>query len=892
MTSASSRPPRQPNRPFGDPADELRIKDAALAIAPNGVAVIDLEGRLAFVNPALLRLCGRSREELTGSLVADLIDDFSAPTREAAGPDGVVVREHGLRRKDGVAIPVQITAALVSNHDREPVGVVASFVDLSAARRSEEAQGTSDTATAEWVEAITLAGQRRYEEELRAKEAALAASIDAIAIAADLSGRKRAEEELRIKEAAIALAPNGIAVVDLEGRFSYVNEAFAKLFGYGRDELVGRSAIDLIGQNAAMAMQVVLREGRWEGEETLLRRDGVAIPVHVTATAVPDQLGNPVALMASVVDLSPTKHAERELRLKDAAMAIAASGIAMADLEGKFTYVNDAFVKLTGFERAELVGRPVTSWFGERTAPIMEAVQRDGHLISEESLQRKDGMIIPVHVTASVVPDENGRPVALMGSFVDLSPVKRAEEELRLKDAAMEASLSAVVIGGMDGRIRYVNDAYVRLSGYERQELEGQLSMALFPEGQPIVDSVVREGFFVGQVDHRCKDGSIAHVQLLVSLVRDQSGAPVASISTMADITALKRTEQKLRLRDAAMAASLSAIIIGSLDGRIQYVNDAYVRLFGYEREEVIGRQVVDLFPEGRAAVEALERDGSFVGELAHRCKDGRIAHVQISVNVVRDANEVPVASVATMADITALRQAEQALARRTADLERSNRELEQFAYIASHDLQEPLRMVSSYTQLLAKRYHGRLDSEADDFIDYAVGGANRMQRLISDLLSYSRVGTQGKAPTLVDVRVVLEQALSNLAAAIEENQATVTHGRLPVVNADETQLVQVFQNLIGNALKFRSSTVPHVQVHVERTQTDWLFSVQDNGVGIAREFHHRLFQIFQRLHGKQVPGTGIGLALCKRIVERHGGTIWIVSEAGQGATFRFTLPA
>jgi light-regulated signal transduction histidine kinase (bacteriophytochrome) len=300
---------------------------------------------------------------------------------------------------------------------------------------------------------------------------------------------------------------------------------------------------------------------------------------------------------------------------------------------------------------------------------------------------------------------------------------------------------------------------------------------------------------------------------------------------------------------------------------------------------------VLDLFPEGRDMFEAVQREGSHVGELLHRCRDGKTVHAQMSVNVVRDATGAPVASVATMADITALRRAEQDLGRRTQELERSNRELEQFAYVASHDLQEPLRMVSSYTQLLAKRYHDRLDSDANEFIAYAVGGANRMQRLINDLLAYSRVNTQGRVPKPVDSHVALGHALANLAAAIEEHQAMVSNDDLPVVNADETQLVQVFQNLIGNALKFRSNETPRVHISAERRPGEWLFSVRDNGIGIAPEFHPRLFQIFQRLHGKDVPGTGIGLAQCKRIVERHGGIIWVESEEGQGATFRFTLP-
>jgi signal transduction histidine kinase len=232
------------------------------------------------------------------------------------------------------------------------------------------------------------------------------------------------------------------------------------------------------------------------------------------------------------------------------------------------------------------------------------------------------------------------------------------------------------------------------------------------------------------------------------------------------------------------------------------------------------------------------------------------------------------------------------ALEESIAELARSNADLQQFAYVASHDLKEPLRMVASYTQLLARRYKGKLDSDADEFIRYAVDGANRMQWLINDLLAYSRVTVQDKVFEEVDCNSVLEEVLSDLRVAVEESRAVVTRDPLPTVMADRVQLGQLFQNLIGNAIKFHGKEPPQVHVSAERRPTEWLFLVRDNGVGLDPEYAERIFVIFQRLHNREeYPGTGIGLAICKKIVERHGGRIWVVSQTGQGATFHFTLP-
>ena len=237
--------------------------------------------------------------------------------------------------------------------------------------------------------------------------------------------------------------------------------------------------------------------------------------------------------------------------------------------------------------------------------------------------------------------------------------------------------------------------------------------------------------------------------------------------------------------------------------------------------------------------------------------------------------------------------QVEEDLARKVDELARSNADLEQFAYVASHDLQEPLRMVTAYTQLLGERYRGKLDENADKFIGYATEGAQRMQVLIQDLLAFSRVGRNGPASKSVDCNAVLQEVVQTLASAVQESGATVSYAELPAVWADRTQMAQLFQNLIGNAIKFRGEKPPVVAVQAEKAGQQWRFSVSDNGIGIAPEHAENIFVVFQRLHARtEYPGNGIGLAICKKIVEQCGGKIWMESQPGRGSTFKFTLPA
>jgi len=339
------------------------------------------------------------------------------------------------------------------------------------------------------------------------------------------------------------------------------------------------------------------------------------------------------------------------------------------------------------------------------------------------------------------------------------------------------------------------------------------------------------------------------------------------------------------------------AILLFDLEGQFLDMNRKAIELLGYTKDELTSMTVWDLILPSEQSDSHMKLkkllDGNRIPvfERTLVAKDGSFIPVENSAFVVRDEHGEVKFIQSILRDIRKRKEAERRVQQTLEEVERSNRELEQFAYVASHDLQEPLRMVASFTQLLEKRYADQLDDTAREYIAFAVDGANRMQNLINALLMYSRVGTRGNPFAPTDCSEVLAQAVINVKSQVDETQALITNDTLPTVTADADQLVQLFQNLISNAIKFRKDTVPRIHISAECTEDEVTFSVSDNGIGIDPAYLDKIFVIFQRLDGHAFPGTGIGLSVCKKIVERHGGRIWVESEPGNGSTFYFTLP-
>jgi PAS domain S-box-containing protein len=498
---------------------------------------------------------------------------------------------------------------------------------------------------------------------------------------------------------------------------------------------------------------------------------------------------------------------------------------------------------------------------------------------------------------------------------------KRTEEKLRGSEAKFRSIFNKSPVGieiyDSAGMLQNANQASLDIFGIS--DIEEVKGFDLFKD--PNITSEIKERLYKGetvryestfdfekvkeyQLYKTIKSGS-SYLDLLITPLKVEGEKNLGGyLVQVQDISERKRNEEAIQKSNERFELAVRGTSDGIWDWDIKtnanYLSPRFCELLGYKSDELVNEFNVWkslLHPEDHDRVvdlirQHIEEHIPYDVEYRLRTKNGEYRWYHARGQAIWDETGNPFRMAGSISDITERKRTEERLSQAMKELARSNAELEQFAYITSHDLQEPLRMVSSFVQLLAKRYKGRLDQDADDFINYAVDGVNRMHNLITDLLAYSRVGTRGEEFKPVSSEVALDGALSNLQMSIEQSGAVVTRDPLPVVMGDNSQLVQLFQNLISNAIKFCVDRAPRIHVSADQQGDEWVFSVRDNGIGIALEYFGRILLIFQRLHDrKQYPGTGIGLAICKKVVERHGGRIWVESELGVGSTFYFTIP-
>ena len=466
-------------------------------------------------------------------------------------------------------------------------------------------------------------------------------------------------------------------------------------------------------------------------------------------------------------------------------------------------------------------------------------------------------------------------------------------------DRFFELTADLVCVAGEDGRLVMASPSWEQVLGYSVAEItSGPFIDFVHPDDRE--RTMAEFGSELGgrqaysfQNRYRTADGGYRWLEW--NSMPDAASARIYAVAR--DVTQRKRAEEDLARLAAIVESSADGILAVDAGGRITEWNAGAEALFGYTAAEAIGQDLALTAPDDERS-EQLQRwseaaaGRSQIYETFRQRKDGSRFRALLSLSPVAGREGVQLGVSTIVRDVTEAYEARQRLERSSKELARSNAELEQFAYVASHDLQEPLRMVTGFMGLLQKQYGNTLGDEADEYIGFAVDGARRMQGLIDDLLTYSRVGSRGRNPESVDLGDIAGSVAQNLRPLLEETGATIRQGELPTVPADRLQMIQLYQNLVGNGMKFHGERPPDIELGAERGRGEWRLFVRDHGIGIPPEHRANVFEIFRRLHSREeYPGSGIGLAVCKRIVERHHGRIWIETTAGGGSTFWFTLP-
>src|SRR5688572_14082707 len=721
-----------------------------------------------------------------------------------------------------------------------------------------------------------------------------------------------------------------------DGRYLGVNKAWEEMFGMPAASFVGKDVRDLYPRHPEIAELHAARDRElWErpGAQSyptqIVTPDGRRRETIYFKATYPAE-GEPQGPVGAIFDVTARARAESALRESEerfrAVVDSANEGMLIYDRALNIIAGNRAAERIIGLPLAQLIGKPgFTSLLPCVRAdgtPLPEAERptratvRSGHAQTDLriGIQRAGGAVTWLSVnTAFLRRVDDTDYYGLVSTITDVTEQTNAAARLKESEARFRRTFELAGSGmahiGMDRRFIRVNRRLCDILGYREEEMLKLTGRQIsHPDDLDIINEQ-RPALHAGEIKavrlekrYVRKDGAVVWVKFSMTVERDADGKPLYEIAVYDDITAQRDAEARLKESEARFRQTFELAASGIchvVDGRFVRVNRSLCEILGYSEKELLGKSVKEVsHPEDRDVTDA-QRARIRAGEIdqarfekRYLRRDGSVVWCDLAIALVRDVFGMPLYEIAVFDDITDRKKSEAALHAAHEELKRSNAELEQFAYVASHDLQEPLRMVASYTQLLGRRYEGKLDKDAHEFMSYIVDGATRMKQLIEDLLAYSRVGTKGQDFKPVALEAPLRRALFNLRAGIEEAGAAVTYDPLPTVQGDEVQLGQLLQNLVGNSLKFRSNSVPRIHIGVLEKNSEYQIEVRDNGIGIEPQYYERIFMVFQRLFNKgEYPGTGIGLAICKKVVERHGGRIWVESRPGDGSSFYFTLP-
>ncbi|MFC6728121.1 PAS domain S-box protein, partial [Natronoarchaeum mannanilyticum] len=733
-------------------------------------------------------------------------------------------------------------------------------------------------------------------------------SVDRVVVAGeDVTELKRRERQLRRQRDELeselgevfGRVSDAFFALDEEFRFTHINERAHELINPEDRELVGESIWDQFPK-ATERLFKPHYERALENQETVSFEEYYPEPLDIwfEVRAYPSETG----LSVYFRDISERKQRERELeeserRYRTLAEHFPNGVVTLFDHDLEYTLAAGQGFDRIPVDPEDLEGNSFRDAWDEETVDTLEPAFQDA-LDGEESTVELEYVDREWIFQAVPIADERGDVFAGMTMAIDVTEQKEQERALEQYSEYLDDVIDGIddlfYVLDSDGGLRRWNESLADVTGYSNAEIDSMDALDFFEEDAETIASAVAKGFEEGGViveaDLVTNDGERIPYEFSATTVENPEGDTVlAGIGR--DVSEQKDRERELTKYETIVETIEDGIYVKDEDGYFTMVNDAYAEMTGYDRDELVGAHaslVVDEATIGDSremlSGAALEDGDEPTMEATLRTKDGGAIPAEgtfASIDTDDEREEVGV-----VRDITERKE-------RRRKLEESNERLEQFAYAASHDLQEPLRMVSSYLSLVERRYADELDDDAEEFIEFAVDGAERMREMIDALLEYSRVETRGDPFEPVDLEAVYEDAIQDLEVKIAESDAEIEAEPLPEAYGDEGQLRQVFENLLSNAIEYSEEGPPQVDVGAERDGEMWIVSVSDDGIGIDPEHADRVFEVFNRLHTREEhDGTGIGLALCRRIVERHGGEIWVDSTPGEGSTFYFSVPA
>ncbi|SEQ92513.1 PAS domain S-box protein [Natrinema salaciae] len=728
-------------------------------------------------------------------------------------------------------------------------------------------------------------------------------------IIADITERKRLESDLEqyreYTDAILDTIDDVFYVADREGSLQRWNQRLVEVSGYTDAEIASMEPLALFDGDDERAVSDAIREGFETGTATvelaLRTKDGTAVPFEFTASRLEDPRGNTVL---AGIGRDITDRLERERRLEESerryrtlAQRFPNGAVGVFDRDLTYTLAEGAELGETLPSADRLEEDRMPDIFPDHTAddlePLFRAAVEDGETDSVETAF--DGRIW--RVWATPLRDEDGEIFAGLSFAQDVTERVERKKHLERYETIVEVVNDGVYVVSEDGRFTMVNETYASMLGAAPSDLVGTDAGAVVDDAVLERIAELEAATAAGPIewptieaDLQTAGGETLPVEATFEILPTDDSA-WHRVGVVRDISERKDRERRLEeseRRYRTLVENFPEGAVGLFDETLAYtaVGGQLYDEVGIATDDRVGNSVSDIYPE--SVLDEIEPyfDAALEGETNAFEIEFYGRHLYAHTLPVRNADDEIFAGMVVVQDVTERREYQR-------KLEASNERLEQFAYAASHDLQEPLRMVTSYLQLLEQRYGDAFDEDGEEFLAYAVDGAERMREMIDGLLEYSRIETRGDPFEPVDLDAVLEDVLADLRLRIEETDADITTAELPRVAGDPSQLRQVLQNLLSNAITYSGDDPPRIRVGAERRNGEWVLSVTDEGIGIDPEDQDRVFTVFDRLHSREeYAGTGIGLALCERIVERHGGEIWVDSEPGEGATFSFTLPA